>query len=177
MSDIRFACPYCSQHIACDAGYADLAIDCPACGNSMVVPRLTAADSTQPRMVLVASTVTPKHIPSVPVQISRAWTEREWAQHMTEIEGVPWQDANAPWILAFFATLIIALILKVNGISGWVMTVWLIFGGGLAGVLVGKAFGFRKGYSMVNGLIVALGFAFLVPVVLGSIFSGCCALN
>ena len=45
MPELKFACPHCQQHIAADAGYAGLQINCPACNGSLVVP---AALSTAP---------------------------------------------------------------------------------------------------------------------------------
>jgi hypothetical protein len=38
MSDIKFACPNCQQHIQCGAGYAGLEIPCPTCQVKMTVP-------------------------------------------------------------------------------------------------------------------------------------------
>ena len=47
MSEIKFACPHCSQHVACDRDYADMCVVCPSCGKPMEVPRLSAADQPQ----------------------------------------------------------------------------------------------------------------------------------
>jgi hypothetical protein len=38
MSDIKFACPNCQQHIQCGEGYAGLEIPCPTCQVKMTVP-------------------------------------------------------------------------------------------------------------------------------------------
>ena len=38
MADIKFACPYCEQHIQAEPGYAGYQINCPACQGSLVVP-------------------------------------------------------------------------------------------------------------------------------------------
>lgn len=43
MSDLKFACPNCQQHIQCEAGYAGLEIACPACHSKMVVPQPVGA--------------------------------------------------------------------------------------------------------------------------------------
>ncbi|HXT40976.1 MAG TPA: hypothetical protein VN887_13275 [Candidatus Angelobacter sp.] len=42
MNEIKFACPHCQQHIACDEGYCGHQIACPACAGGMIVPRLAA---------------------------------------------------------------------------------------------------------------------------------------
>ncbi len=38
MSDLKFACPTCQQHIQADQGYAGMEISCPACAGKMLVP-------------------------------------------------------------------------------------------------------------------------------------------
>jgi DNA-directed RNA polymerase subunit RPC12/RpoP len=38
MSDIKFSCPQCQQHIQAEQGYAGMEISCPACNARMVVP-------------------------------------------------------------------------------------------------------------------------------------------
>lgn len=42
MSEIKFACPYCSQHIICDDAFCDERIQCPGCGKELFVPTLAA---------------------------------------------------------------------------------------------------------------------------------------
>ena len=37
MSDLRIACPKCSQHIQCDSYYVGKEIDCPACKTRILV--------------------------------------------------------------------------------------------------------------------------------------------
>lgn len=38
MSDIKFACPTCQQHIQCEPAYAGMEIACPSCQSRMIVP-------------------------------------------------------------------------------------------------------------------------------------------
>lgn len=40
MRDLKFACPHCEQHIKCEDDLAGQSIQCPACGASVVVPKL-----------------------------------------------------------------------------------------------------------------------------------------
>src|SRR2546426_12010305 len=42
MSDIKFSCPACQQHIQADQGYADMQINCPACKTPLIVPSAVA---------------------------------------------------------------------------------------------------------------------------------------
>lgn len=43
MSDIKFSCPQCGQHIACGAEWAGHTLECPSCHSSMLVPQAPAA--------------------------------------------------------------------------------------------------------------------------------------
>ena len=38
MSEIKFACPYCSQHVRCDDVYCGERVDCPGCGKDLFIP-------------------------------------------------------------------------------------------------------------------------------------------
>ena len=38
MSDLKFSCPQCQQHIQCEENYAGTEITCPACSARMMVP-------------------------------------------------------------------------------------------------------------------------------------------
>src|SRR5262245_1574767 len=38
MSDIKFACPQCQQHIQCEPGYAGMEVACPTCSTRIIVP-------------------------------------------------------------------------------------------------------------------------------------------
>lgn len=38
MSDVKFSCPACSQHIRCDASLGGTQVECPACRAPMIVP-------------------------------------------------------------------------------------------------------------------------------------------
>ena len=39
MSEFKFACPVCGQHITCDAAAAGSQMNCPTCFRKIVVPR------------------------------------------------------------------------------------------------------------------------------------------
>jgi hypothetical protein len=62
MKEIRFACPKCNQHIACDGEYAHFGIECPGCGQPLVVPRIGARDGSIPPPILrTQANVTDQH--------------------------------------------------------------------------------------------------------------------
>jgi hypothetical protein len=54
MSDIKFACPHCQQHIQAEAGYAGMTITCPACHAGMVVPGQAPARAPVPAFSVAA---------------------------------------------------------------------------------------------------------------------------
>jgi hypothetical protein len=63
MSDFKFACPVCGQHITCDAASSGSQMDCPTCFRKLVVPQAKAA--TSPNFVITASEVQ-KRTPPTP---------------------------------------------------------------------------------------------------------------
>ena len=56
MSEFKFACPVCGQHITCAAGSSGSQMDCPTCFRKLIVPHPPAAGVTN--LVLSASEVT-----------------------------------------------------------------------------------------------------------------------
>jgi hypothetical protein len=66
MSEIKFACPACQQHISADQGYAGMEINCPACSARMIVPGTPAPVSIPtpvPSRAYVPSPAAPPYAP------------------------------------------------------------------------------------------------------------------
>jgi len=42
MADIKFSCPHCSQNITCDELWGGHQLQCPSCGNNLIVPAQAA---------------------------------------------------------------------------------------------------------------------------------------
>jgi len=61
MSDFKFACPVCGQHITCDAVASGTQMDCPTCFRKLVVPQAPAPGSKS--FVLTAAEVQTRNIP------------------------------------------------------------------------------------------------------------------
>ena len=59
MSEIKFACPTCQQHIEADSGYAGMQISCPACKNPMVVPGSPVLAAAPPPAPVLSYTPAP----------------------------------------------------------------------------------------------------------------------
>jgi hypothetical protein len=65
MSEFKFACPVCGQHITCDSGSSGSQMACPTCFRNLVVPQATGSQS----FVLTATEVQNRPTP-VPGAIS-----------------------------------------------------------------------------------------------------------
>ena len=59
MSEFKFACPVCGQHMMCDASQGGAVMDCPTCFQKIVAPQAPAPDS---KFVLTGSKFTEKKI-------------------------------------------------------------------------------------------------------------------
>src|SRR5512143_3766686 len=55
MSEFKFACPVCGQHITADASTTGGQIDCPTCFQKIVVPQAPASPDT--KLILSAAQV------------------------------------------------------------------------------------------------------------------------
>ncbi len=174
MSEIKFACPHCNQHIACDSAYADLSIDCPSCGKPMVVPRLSGAEPKDSGMVVVASTsrAAPPVLSRPPVVKAR--TEEEWARRAGPSETGA-EGAVTAWMGAALATLIIAAILRSHSMGSAVIFVWVIVGSIITGILLAK--GGTKGVrGILKGFGLMLAAIIVLPLLaLSILFIGCTA--
>ena len=105
MNEIKFACPHCSQHIACNSDYADMCIVCPSCGKPMTVPVLTASGTAHPEMCVVASLPAPRQRFRSRVPILDPWTEEDWAEHYRNVTGESPNQAPRWLVVALFALL------------------------------------------------------------------------
>src|SRR5258705_2768770 len=55
MSEFKFACPVCGQHITADSSNSGGHIDCPTCFQKIIVPQ--APTSADPKFILSAAQV------------------------------------------------------------------------------------------------------------------------
>src|SRR5436190_22394056 len=44
MSEFKFACPVCGQHISCDSTKSGAQLDCPTCFQKLIVPNAPQGD-------------------------------------------------------------------------------------------------------------------------------------
>jgi len=119
-NEIKFSCPFCTQHIACDSSCAGQQIGCPNCQRNLIVPQLMRVREREgggtPAPTMDYST-TPRTEP---------WNDEEWNRHMTVYHRL--------WLLS------------VSGRSRLGYWFWGLFLGPPLLFLLGV--GFREPYSM-----------------------------
>jgi hypothetical protein len=47
ISELKFACPVCRQHIACDPGLGGLQMECPTCLAKIIIPKAPTGATTK----------------------------------------------------------------------------------------------------------------------------------
>jgi len=180
MSEIKFACPHCAQHVACDSDYADMCIVCPGCSQSMVVPILSATDAAHPEIYLVAATPAPRQKFRSRIPMIEPWTEEAWEEHVGVTAGE--SSAQTPfWIVSSLLTIVLAAVLRASS-AGWVAIVGvLVVGSLLSGYLLRKAGPWSLGdatttYAVSRGVAAVCALVLALPLIaLGILFAGCVA--
>lgn len=74
MSDIKFACPLCDQHMQCDARMAGQPIKCPACGGDILIPVPPPSAAPAPPLPPPPPSPSPPPQPHVAVRVAVAAT-------------------------------------------------------------------------------------------------------
>jgi hypothetical protein len=75
MSEFKFACPVCGQHMMCDSSQAGTAMDCPTCFQKIVAPQAPAPDA---KFILTGTMLTEKKIPARGVAGPTAMTQKKF---------------------------------------------------------------------------------------------------
>src|SRR5437764_10371545 len=87
MSEVKFACPNCTQHILCDDAYCGNPIACPACGQELFVPRLATFTPPQAGKLALALPVAAKSKVEPRAPKLHVWTAEEWDRQALESSG------------------------------------------------------------------------------------------
>jgi F5/8 type C domain len=61
MSEFKFACPVCGQHMMCDSSQGGSVMDCPTCFQKIIAPQAPASDQ---KLILTGTQLTDKKIPA-----------------------------------------------------------------------------------------------------------------
>jgi DNA-directed RNA polymerase subunit RPC12/RpoP len=173
MSEIKFACPHCSQHIACDEDYANAQIKCPGCGKPMTVPRLTPHQAGSFPLVVASSPPPPRPWKNRPPQV---WTEVEWEQQVEKTCG---RNHLSPLAMALiFLPVILVLVLAPwvpRDLARFYPTFWIIIGflcSSLAAWLIVSAMSSDGGWRALIAIPLAAGILLMQLAFMSA--SGCC---
>src|SRR5580704_12739629 len=85
MSDFKFSCPTCGQHISCDTSNAGMSVACPACDTALIVPQPPSAAPAAP----------PAH-PALSIAGSQARHKAAEAGHTAEVMSRTHAQPTAP---------------------------------------------------------------------------------
>lgn len=145
MSEIKFACPHCRQHIACDQGYCGYQIQCPACQGGLIVPRLAAfgvVSTAGLSLAVPVGTPVPRQAaaavlsrPADPAAPGRpadppVWGEQEWRRHVAETERGDTARTLAQLLLLIAPALLlglVAILTRGRARGDWLWGAWWIF--------------------------------------------------
>jgi hypothetical protein len=99
MNEIKFACPHCGQHVACNEGYCGYQIRCPACEGGLIVPRLAAfgfGAATKLSLAVPIATAIPRQVAARGLAGDPpVWTEQEWNRHDEDLRKTGESGARA----------------------------------------------------------------------------------
>jgi hypothetical protein len=64
MSEFKYACPVCGQHMMCDSSQAGSVMECPTCFQKITAPQAPASDD--PKFILTGTKVGERPVPKFP---------------------------------------------------------------------------------------------------------------
>lgn len=64
MSEFKYACPVCGQHIKCDSSQAGTVMECPTCFQKITVPQAPATDDQ--KLIITGTKVGERPVPNIP---------------------------------------------------------------------------------------------------------------
>jgi hypothetical protein len=176
MSEIKFACPHCSQHIACDDLYCGERIDCPGCRRELFIPpRATFVPLQACNMTLTLPVAFKERLYPRSATLD-LWSEEEWERHAGESDIRRRPTLLPLWVLLLLP-FFVAFIL-VSHRAGMVAVEWCF-------ILSALAFGFYlakvREHTGAGAFLVSLlySFAMLAVYVIMAVrilFVGCLVL-
>ena len=176
MSEIKFACPHCRQHIACDDAYFGEKINCPGCERELFVPRRSAFVPMQAGNLTlelpVASKIQPYSPPTAP---SGLLTDEEWGALAAGKQALAASNNQEINWLVFFAVLLAPAVLTMLGMAtgAFQLVMFATFiGSGWAGITCARMLARRFGWGAPLTTVLSLVFGALSFILC---FVGCVA--
>jgi DNA-directed RNA polymerase subunit RPC12/RpoP len=66
MSEFKYACPVCGQHMKCDSSQSGLVMECPTCFQKIIAPQAPASDD--PKFIITGTKVGERPAPKIAVE-------------------------------------------------------------------------------------------------------------
>jgi hypothetical protein len=70
MSEFKYACPVCGQHMKCDSSHSGTVMECPTCFQKITAPQAPATDD--PKFIITGTKVGERPIPAVVANVEAA---------------------------------------------------------------------------------------------------------
>ena len=102
MSEFKYACPICGQHVKCDSSQSGTVMECPTCFQKIVAPQAPA--NADPKFIITGSKYTEKKIPATLVKAAAADAAKTTAEKpfpMAVVIGVAVVLTAAATVLVF----------------------------------------------------------------------------
>jgi hypothetical protein len=173
MSEIKFACPHCSQHIACGDIYCGEQVSCPGCAKELFVPQLAAFIPLQAGNMTISRPVAFKERPPGRAAGFDLWAEKDWDHNATELGVVKSSSLLPLWILllAPFAAALVMLMHRARLASIELLFVLCALA---AGFYMAKIKNKSGAEQVVMGLIYSIAAIFCYGIIgFGLLFVGC----
>jgi hypothetical protein len=176
MSEIKFACPHCSQHITCDDLYCGEKILCPGCDKEMFVPQRAAFIPLQSGNLTMELPVASKgRQPAHAVELG-LWGKTEWDERASQ-SGVNHPSSVLPLWILLFLPFVAAFVLAIHRIGpesiGYVFLLCALVGGFYLAKIQNKS----GGELILMGFLYAIAaLMFYVIIAVGLLFLGCLAI-
>jgi hypothetical protein len=173
MSEIRFVCPFCSQHLACDDVFCDERIICPACKKELLVPAREAFTPPRAGGLAMALPVASAGPPAIPAGGIAPLAQNKWGERASHKGSTGAWRLLPLWILLFLP-FVLALIFVTH--RGGLVSIEYVF------ILCAIAAGFylakiqnKAGAEFVlMGIVYSIAaFTFYGVVAGGLLFVGC----
>lgn len=173
MSEIKFACPHCSQHIACDDAYCGERINCPGCSRALLIPPRTAFIPLPAGNLNVIPPVALREQPYPRPPRPEVWTEEGWEQHATAL-GAKQPPRLLPFWVLLLLPFVIDFILLTHRTGIAVLGYIFILCALASGFYLAKIHNNSGAALILVGLVYALGMLCVYAALsFGLLFVGC----
>jgi hypothetical protein len=176
MSDVKFACPYCSQHVLCDEIYCSEPIECPGCQREIFVPSRSTFVPLQMGNMTLEVPIASKERPPIRIQGVDVLSEKDWEERTSE-GGLGKSASMLPvWIL-FLLPFVLAFLLSTRRAPAMAFVYCFVFCAIAGGFYLATMRNDSVAARVVKGLVYAVvGLVCFAIIGVGLLFVGCLAM-